>query len=104
SLKSRVVPMSDDQVRSRFFTDRGTLSLQEYFVRERLEPALRAIDFDGLEAARLSPAASAALHEAELVVIGPSNPLLSIDPVLECDTVMGDGGARLARQILGGST
>ena len=180
SLKSRVVPMSDDQVRSRFFTDRGTLSLQEYFVRERLEPALRAIDFDGLEAARLSPAASAALHEAELVVIGPSNPLISIDPVLavigdrmrrevtvavspiiggralkgptvemmraldldpspvevarryrdhcsgfvidardsqlreqiekmdyrvlECDTVMGDGGARLARQILGWST
>ena len=69
------------------FTDRGTLSLQEYFVRERLEPALRAIDFEGLEAARLSSAASAALDEADLVVIGPSNPLISIDPVLE---VIGD--------------
>ncbi len=93
SLKSRVVPMSDDPVRTRFITDQGTLSLQEYFVRERLGPALRAIDFDGLETARLSPAAGAALHDADLVVIGPSNPLISIDPVLE---VIGD---RMRREV-----
>ena len=87
SLKSRVVPMSDDPVKTRFFTDAGTLSLQEYFVRDRLGPALRAIDFDGLDTARLSPAAGPALDEADMVVIGPSNPLISIDPVLE---VIGD--------------
>lgn len=87
NLKSRVVPMSDDPVRTRFVTDRGTLSLQEYFVREHLEPALHAIDFDGLATARLSPPAGAALLDAQLVVIGPSNPLISIDPVLE---VIGD--------------
>ena len=82
NLKSRVIPMSDDPVRTRFVTDRGTLSLQQYFVRERLEPALRAIDFDGIESARLSSAATSALHEAGVIVIGPSNPLISIDPVL----------------------
>src|SRR5260370_14254997 len=85
--------MADDAVRTRFVTDRGALSLQQYFVRERLEPPLRAIDFDGLESARLSPAAGAALHEADLVVIGPSNPLISIDPVL---AVIGD---RLRRPV-----
>jgi len=93
NLKSRVVPMSDDPVRTRLVTDRGALSLQQYFVRERLEPALRAIDFDGLESARLSPAAAAALQEADMVVIGPSNPLISIDPVLG---VIGD---RLRRDV-----
>lgn len=82
SLRSRVVPMSDDVVRTRFVTDEGTLSFQEYFVRERLKPTLRSIDFDGLDAARVSPAAKAALEHADLVIIGPSNPLISIDPVL----------------------
>ena len=93
NLKSRVIPMSDDPVRTRFVTDRGTLSLQQYFVRERLEPALRAIDFDGLESAQLSSAATTALHEAGVIVIGPSNPLISVDPVLG---VIGD---RMRRDI-----
>ena len=93
NLKSRVIPMSDDPVRTRFVTDRGTLSLQQYFVRERLEPALRAIDLDGLESARLSSAATTALHEADAIVIGPSNPLISIDPVLG---VVGD---RMRRDV-----
>jgi LPPG:FO 2-phospho-L-lactate transferase len=82
ALKSRVVPMSDDPVRTRLVTERGTLSLQEYFVRERLAPALRAIEFDGLSTAGLGPGAAAALQQSDLVVIGPSNPLISIDPVL----------------------
>ena len=82
NLRSRVLPMSDDPVRTRFGTERGTFSLQEYFVREHLEPALRSIDFDGLEAAGLPTAAAAALEQADLIVIGPSNPLISIDPIL----------------------
>ena len=92
-LKSRVIPMSDDPVRTRLVTDRGTLSLQQYFVRERLEPALRAIDLDGLGSARLSAAATTVLHEADAIVIGPSNPLISIDPVLG---VVGD---RMRRDV-----
>ena len=92
-LKSQVVPMSDDAVRTRFSTDRGMLSLQQYFVRERLVPALRAIDFEGLESARPSSTAVAAVREADLIVIGPSNPLISIDPIL---ALIGD---RLPRDL-----
>lgn len=82
AVQTRVLPMSDDRVRTRFTTAAGTLSFQEYFVRERLRPALRGIEFDGLDAARPSAAAVGAVEEADLVVIGPSNPLISIDPIV----------------------
>jgi LPPG:FO 2-phospho-L-lactate transferase len=80
-LATRVLPMSDDEVRTCFDTGAGRLGFQEYFVRERLGPALRGIDLAGLEAARPSPEALAAVEEADLVVIGPSNPLISILPI-----------------------
>jgi len=81
-LQTQVIPMTDDKVRTRFVTEAGTLSFQEYFVRERLGPALRAIEIAGGDAASPSPEAAAALAEADLVVIGPSNPLISIGPIL----------------------
>jgi LPPG:FO 2-phospho-L-lactate transferase len=82
-LASHVLPMTDDKVRTRFVTDRGTLSFQEYFVRERLAPALHSIDFAGGDAAESTPEVTAALVDADVVVIGPSNPLISIDPILK---------------------
>jgi len=82
-LASHVLPMTDDKVRTRFVTDRGTLSFQEYFVRERLAPALHSIDIAGGDAAESTPEVTAALVEADLVVIGPSNPLISIAPILK---------------------
>jgi LPPG:FO 2-phospho-L-lactate transferase len=82
-LASQVLPMTDDKVRTRFVTDRGTLSFQEYFVRERLSPALQSIDIAGGDAAQSTPEATAALVDADLVVIGPSNPLISIEPILK---------------------
>jgi LPPG:FO 2-phospho-L-lactate transferase len=88
---ARVLPMTDGRVRTRFTTDIGSLSFQEYFVRERLRPTLRGIDFEGIESARPTPEVLAALGEAELVVIGPSNPLISIDPILK---VVGSALAR----------
>src|SRR4029078_4999780 len=75
--------MPDARVRTRFTTDRGELSFQEYFVRERLGPALRSITFSGIESANRTSAAASALEAAELVVIGPSNPLISVGPILE---------------------
>ena len=81
-LRTRVLPMSDDDVRTCFETDQGRLGFQEYFVRERLRPALRGIELAGVESARPSPEALAAVREAELVVVGPSNPLISIAPIL----------------------
>jgi LPPG:FO 2-phospho-L-lactate transferase len=81
-IESQVLPMTDQRVRTRFATDRGPLSFQEYFVRERLAPALRQIEFDGIESARPTPEVLGALAEADLIVIGPSNPLISIAPIL----------------------
>jgi LPPG:FO 2-phospho-L-lactate transferase len=86
-IKARVVPMTDAAVRTRFTTDFGELSFQEYFVRERLRPGLLGVAFAGLDAARPSSDAVAALEDADLVVIGPSNPAISIAPILG---VLGD--------------
>ena len=81
-IDARVLPMTDDRVRTRFVTDDGDLSFQEYFVRERLAPSLRRIEFDGIDSAEPTPEVLGALAEAEVVVIGPSNPLISIAPIL----------------------
>ena len=82
-VDTRVLPMTNERVRTRFVTDRGDFSFQEYFVRERLAAALQAIEFAGIDSARPTPEVVAALGEAELVIIGPSNPLISIAPILK---------------------
>jgi LPPG:FO 2-phospho-L-lactate transferase len=82
-VEALVLPMTDDRVRTRFATDKGSLSFQEYFVRERLRPTLRGIELEGIESARPTPEVITALGDADLVVIGPSNPLISIDPILK---------------------
>jgi LPPG:FO 2-phospho-L-lactate transferase len=81
-IRVRVIPMSDDPVRTRILTDAGDLSMQEWFVGERCAPVVRAIRLAGIESARPAPEAVAAVTTAEAVIIGPSNPLLSLDPIL----------------------
>lgn len=80
-LQTKVLPVTDDLVRTCFLTDKGWLGFQEYFVREKLGPRLEQIEFRGLEQAQTAPEARAAIRAAELVVIGPSNPLISIAPI-----------------------
>lgn len=82
-VTARVLPMSDDAMRTRFMTERGELSFQEYFVRERLAPRLLEIKFVTRGHVYASPEVIRALRDADLVVIGPSNPLISIDPILQ---------------------
>jgi LPPG:FO 2-phospho-L-lactate transferase len=86
-IQVSVIPMSDDPVRTRIRVDSGELSMQEWFVGERCGPVVRGIRLDGIESARPSPEAVAAVTNAEAVIIGPSNPLLSVDPIL---AVLGD--------------
>ncbi len=81
-IDAQVLPMTDERVRTRFVTDAGVLSFQEYFVRERLGPSLRGIELEGIDSARPTAEVLSALDEAELVIIGPSNPLISIAPIL----------------------
>jgi len=83
-IAHRVVPMSDDPVRTRVRTDAGWLDFQHYFVREQCRPEVRGVRFAGADEARPSPGLVEALARPDFaaVVICPSNPWLSIDPIL----------------------
>lgn len=81
-VAASLLPMSDDRVRTILETDQGPLDFQTYFVRERWQPRVSAIRFEGSEDAEPSPEVAAALEQATLIVFGPSNPYLSIDPIL----------------------
>jgi LPPG:FO 2-phospho-L-lactate transferase len=88
-VSARLLPMSDDLVRTRLRTDEGWLDLQDYFVRLRASPVVREIAYAGATEARANPDFLAVLagDDLELVVICPSNPFLSIDPVLSLPRV-----------------
>jgi len=81
-VPSHLVPATDDRLRTVLGTDAGDLDFQDYFVQRGQRDEVRAVRFDGADAARPSPAALVALATAELVVIGPSNPIVSIGPIL----------------------
>lgn len=81
-VRARILPMSDDTVTTFLETDEGRLHLQDYLVRRRAEPRLRAIAFDGADTARPAPGVLAALREADAILLCPSNPLISIGPIL----------------------
>jgi len=83
-IAARILPMSDDPVRTVVATNAGDLSFQEYFVRDQCRPIVHTIRFEGAGAARPTPQVLAALAAPALagIIIGPSNPWLSIDPIL----------------------
>lgn len=83
-IAARIVPMSDEPVRTVVETPDGPLPFQRYFVRERCAPAVTGFRFEGAEDARPAPALAAALAggRIECIVICPSNPFISIDPIL----------------------
>ncbi|MEW5958129.1 MAG: 2-phospho-L-lactate transferase [Chloroflexota bacterium] len=77
-----LLPMTDSPVRTLVQTVEGLLAFQDYFVRRRCEPQVRQLVYDGADTAAPNPTALSALRAADLIVIAPSNPLLSIDPIL----------------------
>lgn len=77
-----VLPMSDQPVRTIVETDEGELAFQEYFVHRRCEPKVTGFRFEGVEIAEAAPGTLEALDSADAVVICPSNPWVSIDPIL----------------------
>ena len=82
-LNTKIVLPTDSRVQTRVLTDSGWLSFQEYFVRERCQPEVLELMYDGLETSKITPEAEQALKEAELIVIAPSNPLVSVLPILK---------------------
>lgn len=90
-IRAEIIPMSDDTVATRVITVEGELSFQDYFVRRRCAPRVRSICFAGAETARIPVAARAAFASPDLeaIVIAPSNPWLSIDPLLAIPDLRG---------------
>ena len=103
----RIVPMSNEPVRTTLETEAGTLSMQEYFVKRRAEPKVHSIRYAGSEAASPSPAFAAALTSADAIVFCPSNPHLSLAPILAIpgvrDAIAGHKGCRVAVSPIVGS-
>ena len=81
-VRHPIVPMSDFPVATKIVSDGGVLDFQEYFVAQRCEPIVREVIFSGADAAVPSPAFAAALASATAVLIAPSNPYVSIGPIL----------------------
>jgi len=101
SVAARLLPMTDDVVRTRLRTDEGWLAFQDYFVRRRCAPAVRDVRYEGAATARPHPEALAVLANRRLraVVICPSNPLLSIEPIVAVAGLR-DAIARCAAPVL----
>ena len=81
-IKPRILPMADEPVRTEVRTDDGWLEFQEYFVHRHQEPTVHEVRFRGVEAAHATPEILAAVAAAEVIVVAPSNPIVSIDPIL----------------------
>ena len=82
-VRHTVLPMSDDPVRTILDTlEQGEMAFQEYFVHQECQPRVKGFRFAGIETARPAPGVREAIEQAEAVVICPSNPWVSIDPIL----------------------
>jgi len=81
-VEQTILPMCDSPVRTRVQTDAGELPFQEYFVHRQCQPRVQSFRFDGIEAAQPAPGAQEALAAADAVILCPSNPWVSIDPIL----------------------
>ena len=106
-VRATVLPASDDPVATTLETLEGPMAFQEYFVRRRHEVTVTAITVTGLETARPSAAALHAIESATRLVVAPSNPLLSIDPILALpgvrEAVAARGDAIAVSPIVGGA-
>ncbi len=81
-VKPTLMPMTDSLVRTVLHTNEGKLDFQEYFVRRKQTPVITRIEFEGADTAELNREIITALRMADVIVFAPSNPLLSIDPIL----------------------
>jgi len=81
-IATKVLPMSNDRVETRIVTNTGTLGFQEYLVKRGATDRVKAIEFVGIEAAQPPPGVIKALMDAQAIILAPSNPLISIGPIL----------------------
>jgi LPPG:FO 2-phospho-L-lactate transferase len=103
-IEQTILPMSDQPVRTIVETEAGDLAFQEYFVHRRCEPRVRGFRFEGADQAEPAPAARDAIRAADAIIICPSNPWVSIDPILR--VISWEKGKQIiaVSPIIGGQT
>jgi len=77
-----VIPMSDEVVSTKVYTDIGVMPFQEYFVQRKCQPSVKGFKFDGVEKSHSAPGILEAIELSDAILICPSNPWVSIDPIL----------------------
>ncbi len=98
-VRARLLPVTDDAVRTAVSTPSGTLEFQEYFVRHQHADEVLDVSFTGVDAARPAPGVLDAVTGADLLVVAPSNPFLSVEPVLAVPGVRAAVAASTARRV-----
>jgi LPPG:FO 2-phospho-L-lactate transferase len=81
-VEARVLPMCDEPVRTRVRTPDGWRDFQEYLVRDQAKPEIEAVEFAGIEGASPTPEVREAIAGADAIIVGPSNPVISIGPIV----------------------
>jgi len=94
-VEAVILPMTDADVRTEVLTDDGWLAFQDYFVRRHQEPEVRDLRFVGIDDAEATPEVGAALEAADAIVIAPSNPFVSVRPILAVAGI--EAGVQTAR-------
>lgn len=98
NIRPAILPMTDDRFRTLVDTDAGVLEFQDYFVRRQWQPVIKRIIFDGADSAHATPQVKSALAQADAIIFCPSNPFVSIEPILTLTPAplslkgRGDGG------------
>ena len=107
-VKDNVLPMSDEETPTYLLTDEGELSFQEYFVDRKCNPKVLDIQYKGIKEANPSPGVISSIQKADIVVFCPSNPWVSLDPILAVpgihDTLMEKKPVIAVSPIIGGKT
>ncbi|MBM6577835.1 2-phospho-L-lactate transferase [Microvirga sp. SRT01] len=82
AVPTRILPASDQHLATMLDTDEGRLAFQTYFVARRCEPQVERVVLEGVDAAQMAPGVGEAIAAADGVILAPSNPYLSVDPIL----------------------
>jgi LPPG:FO 2-phospho-L-lactate transferase len=98
-VPSLILPMTDDPIRTRVRTDEGWLGFQDYFVRLHQAPEVREVVFSGIEKAHITPEVRDALRSAQAIVVAPSNPIVSIGPILAVPGMLDEIAAARRRGV-----
>ena len=82
-VKSKIILPTDDTIKTKILTEKGWINFQEYFVKEKCEPIIKEIKYEGIEKAIPTNEAILAIENADIIIFAPSNPLVSLGPIIQ---------------------